>query len=235
MPIDASHLWRQIALGEDTELELKEARFRGDAMHFVVRNRRVAAYKDPSRADVPQFSERAVFEAEPNHRHAGSHVPLCGQRRHQRRPDAAGALRVERAGPADGLVRGERHRVVPRDGGRLVRVRLPLRGIAGTNSGRRPLPSTTPLRIASRWLRAEQAGSPDGLVQGERYRSGRAVPRDARARACSTAATPDETMPRATTQVIDRRRQHGQAEYSPHARTRLASDGRIPRCSRDRR
>ena len=34
-----------------------------DAVRFVVRNRRVAAYKDPARADVPQFSERAVFEA----------------------------------------------------------------------------------------------------------------------------------------------------------------------------
>ena len=30
MPIDASHIWRQVALGEDTALELKEARFRGD-------------------------------------------------------------------------------------------------------------------------------------------------------------------------------------------------------------
>ena len=30
MPIDASHLWRQVVLGEDTDLELKEARFRGD-------------------------------------------------------------------------------------------------------------------------------------------------------------------------------------------------------------
>ena len=34
-----------------------------EAVHFVVRNRRVAAYKDPGRVDVPQFSERAVFEA----------------------------------------------------------------------------------------------------------------------------------------------------------------------------
>ncbi len=34
-----------------------------EAVHFVVRNRRVAAYKDPGRIDVPQFSERAVFEA----------------------------------------------------------------------------------------------------------------------------------------------------------------------------
>ena len=34
-----------------------------EAVHFVARNRRVAAYKDPARADVPQFSERAVFEA----------------------------------------------------------------------------------------------------------------------------------------------------------------------------
>ena len=34
-----------------------------EAVHFVVRNRRVAAYKDPARTDVPQFSERAVFEA----------------------------------------------------------------------------------------------------------------------------------------------------------------------------
>ena len=33
------------------------------AVRFVVRNRRVAAYKDPARIDVPQFSERAVFEA----------------------------------------------------------------------------------------------------------------------------------------------------------------------------
>ena len=29
MPIDAPRLWQQVALGEDTELELKEARFRG--------------------------------------------------------------------------------------------------------------------------------------------------------------------------------------------------------------
>ena len=34
-----------------------------EAVHFVIRNRRVAAYKDPARTDVPQFSERAVFEA----------------------------------------------------------------------------------------------------------------------------------------------------------------------------
>ena len=34
-----------------------------EAVHFVVRNRRVGAYKDPARTDVPQFSERAVFEA----------------------------------------------------------------------------------------------------------------------------------------------------------------------------
>ncbi|MXW54942.1 MAG: transcriptional regulator [Gammaproteobacteria bacterium] len=34
-----------------------------DAMSFVVKNQRVAAYKDPARTDVPQFSERAAFEA----------------------------------------------------------------------------------------------------------------------------------------------------------------------------
>ena len=34
-----------------------------EALHFVIRNRRVAAYKTPARVDVPQFSERAVFEA----------------------------------------------------------------------------------------------------------------------------------------------------------------------------
>ena len=34
-----------------------------EAVRFVIRNRRVAAYKDPARTDVPQFSERAVFEA----------------------------------------------------------------------------------------------------------------------------------------------------------------------------
>ena len=33
------------------------------AVRFVVANRRVAAYKNPARTDVPQFSERAVFEA----------------------------------------------------------------------------------------------------------------------------------------------------------------------------
>ena len=33
------------------------------AMRFVVRNRRVAARKDPARTDIPQYSERAVFEA----------------------------------------------------------------------------------------------------------------------------------------------------------------------------
>ena len=34
-----------------------------EALRFVVANQRVAAYKDPARTDVPQFSERAVFEA----------------------------------------------------------------------------------------------------------------------------------------------------------------------------
>ena len=34
-----------------------------DAMRFVVRNRRVAARQRPARRDVPQYSERAVFEA----------------------------------------------------------------------------------------------------------------------------------------------------------------------------
>lgn len=29
MPIDAERLWAQVALGEDTDLDLKEARFRG--------------------------------------------------------------------------------------------------------------------------------------------------------------------------------------------------------------
>ncbi len=33
------------------------------AVRFVVANRRMAAYKDPARTDIPQFSERAVFEA----------------------------------------------------------------------------------------------------------------------------------------------------------------------------
>ena len=34
-----------------------------DAMRFVVRNRRVAARQQPARTDVPQYNERAVFEA----------------------------------------------------------------------------------------------------------------------------------------------------------------------------
>ena len=34
-----------------------------DAMRFVVRNRRVAARKQPDRSEVPQYNERAVFEA----------------------------------------------------------------------------------------------------------------------------------------------------------------------------
>ena len=33
------------------------------AMRFVIRNRRVAAHKQPARTDFPQYSERAVFEA----------------------------------------------------------------------------------------------------------------------------------------------------------------------------
>ena len=53
-----------------------------DAMRFVIRNRRVAARKDPARTDVPQYSERAVFEAVVNavvHRDyavSGSHIRL---------------------------------------------------------------------------------------------------------------------------------------------------------------
>ena len=53
-----------------------------DAMRFVARNRRVAARKDPGRSDVPQYSDRAVFEAIVNavvHRDyavAGAHIRL---------------------------------------------------------------------------------------------------------------------------------------------------------------
>ena len=53
-----------------------------DAMRFVIRNRRVSALKNPARTDVPQFSERAVFEAVVNavvHRDyavSGSHIRL---------------------------------------------------------------------------------------------------------------------------------------------------------------
>lgn len=53
-----------------------------DAVRFVIRNRRVAAFKNPARTDVPQFSERAVFEAVVNavvHRDyavSGSHIRL---------------------------------------------------------------------------------------------------------------------------------------------------------------
>ncbi len=53
-----------------------------DGMRFVARNRRVAAHKHPARNDIPQYSERAVFEAVVNavvHRDyavAGSHIRL---------------------------------------------------------------------------------------------------------------------------------------------------------------
>ena len=52
------------------------------AMRFVLRNRRVAAHKAPERREVPQYSERAVFEAVVNavvHRDyavTGSHIRL---------------------------------------------------------------------------------------------------------------------------------------------------------------
>ena len=45
MPIDASHLWRQLALGEDTDPELKEARFRADQ---VIGPRRDDLADDPA-------------------------------------------------------------------------------------------------------------------------------------------------------------------------------------------
>ena len=58
-----------------------DAQIRG-AMRFVLRNRRVAACKDPARREVPEYSERAVFEAVVNavvHRDyaaTGSHIRL---------------------------------------------------------------------------------------------------------------------------------------------------------------
>ena len=53
------------------------------AVRFVMRNRRVAARKAPERSEVPQYSDRAVFEAVVNavvHRDyavKGSHIRLC--------------------------------------------------------------------------------------------------------------------------------------------------------------
>ena len=53
-----------------------------ETMRFVLRNRRVAAHKDPQRRDVPEYSDRAVFEAVVNavvHRDyavSGSHIRL---------------------------------------------------------------------------------------------------------------------------------------------------------------
>ena len=38
----------------------------GDAMAFTIRNMRVAARKDPARVDLPQYSEKALFEATVN-------------------------------------------------------------------------------------------------------------------------------------------------------------------------
>lgn len=58
-----------------------DAQIRG-AMRFVMRNRRVAARKVPGRCDVPQYGERAVFEAVVNavvHRDyavVGAHIRL---------------------------------------------------------------------------------------------------------------------------------------------------------------
>ena len=63
-------------IGGPLDAQIKEA------MRFVLRNRRVAAHKDPQRRDVPEYSERAVFEALVNavvHRDyavSGSHVRL---------------------------------------------------------------------------------------------------------------------------------------------------------------
>ena len=34
-----------------------------EAVTFAVRNMSVAAHKDPARLDLPQYSERAIFEA----------------------------------------------------------------------------------------------------------------------------------------------------------------------------
>ena len=55
---------------QDSSLQLDASDISGpldqqirDAVRFVVRNRRVAAYKDLGRTDIPQFSARAVFEA----------------------------------------------------------------------------------------------------------------------------------------------------------------------------
>jgi len=53
-----------------------------DTVRFAVKNRRVAAYKDPARVDVPQFSARAIFEVIVNavvHRDysiSGSHIRI---------------------------------------------------------------------------------------------------------------------------------------------------------------
>ena len=58
-----------------------DAQIRG-ATSFVARNRRVAAYKNPERKEVPEYSDRAVFEALVNavvHRDysiSGSHIRL---------------------------------------------------------------------------------------------------------------------------------------------------------------
>ena len=201
MPIDASHLWRQIALGEDTELELKEARFRGDR---VARPRRddladgLAALANGrgGRLVLGVTDERQPQGIEPAQLDALADLvtEICSDS--VKPPLDFSLFRVSAPGPAGG--------------GALV-VEVP----EGATVHR----------------------SPGGHFRrrGNRKRLMDAAEVRRLAQAPGAVGRRVQTMPRATTQVIDRRRQHGQAEYSPHARTRLASDGRIPRCSRDRR
>ena len=84
--IQAVH-YRGNKLNADDQLDSREIKGPLDqqireTMRFVVKSQRVAAYKDPARTDVPQFSERAVFEAVVNavvHRDyaiAGSRIRL---------------------------------------------------------------------------------------------------------------------------------------------------------------
>ena len=133
MPIDTTSFWEQVCLGEDSDLELKEVQFRGKRISAPRRENladELAAFANSGggRLVLGISDERQPQSLEPKQLDALVKLvtDICSDSGDRRWSAATGSLQSQRTRPPDRFNGRQRHLVVSRDGGLIVRVRLPV-------------------------------------------------------------------------------------------------------------